>query len=127
MGTLATVDEDGSPHVVPFVFALVGDTLYSAVDEKPKASPRLRRLDNIRRDPRVAVVVDHYEEDWSRLWWVRLRGTARVLEDGDERDRALALLAHKYPQYRAAPPKGAVIAVDVSEWRAWAASTHNGD
>jgi PPOX class probable F420-dependent enzyme len=88
------------------VFALDGDTLYSAVDEKPKRSRTLRRIENARVRPDVTVLVDHYEEDWQRLWWIRLRGQARVLDRGDERDRALALLTEKYPQYADAPPHG---------------------
>jgi PPOX class probable F420-dependent enzyme len=116
---LATVDARGRPHVVPICFVLAGDVLYSAVDHKPKRSPRLKRLDNIRANPGVAVLVDHYEDDWSRLWWVRLRGRGRVLGAGEERERALALLTDKYPQYRAQPPGGAVIAIDLDEWREW--------
>jgi PPOX class probable F420-dependent enzyme len=116
---LATVGADGRPHLVPICFVLEGDVLYSAVDEKPKRSKRLKRLENIRNRPEVAVLVDHYEEDWTRLWWVRLDGTARVLEDCPERERALALLRSKYEQYRSQPPSGAVIAVRVDRWRAW--------
>jgi PPOX class probable F420-dependent enzyme len=122
VGHLATIDAGGRPHVVPICFALAGETLYSAVDRKPKTSDRLRRLDNVRKNPSVAVLVDHYEEDWSRLWWVRLRGQARVLEEGPERDRGLALLQDKYLQYRSTPPLGAVIAVAVDDWRGWSAS-----
>jgi PPOX class probable F420-dependent enzyme len=118
---LATVDGQGRPHVVPICFALADDVLYSAVDSKPKRSPRLKRLENIRANPNVTVLVDHYEDDWSRLWWVRLRGRGRVLEGGEERDRALALLADKYQQYRAEPPVDAVIAIDLDEWREWRA------
>jgi PPOX class probable F420-dependent enzyme len=116
---LATVDGQGRPHVVPICFALADDVLYSAVDSKPKRSPQLKRLENIRANPNVTVLVDHYEDDWSRLWWVRVRGRGRVLEGGEERDRALALLADKYPQYRAEPPVDAVIAIDLDEWREW--------
>jgi len=116
---LATVDADGSPHVVPICFALAGETLYTAVDRKPKRSPRLKRLENVRQNPRVEVVVDHYEEEWSALWWVRLRGRGRDLDHGDERDRALALLAGKYPQYRAEPPPGPVLAVELDGWSGW--------
>jgi PPOX class probable F420-dependent enzyme len=119
---LATIDSSGRSHLVPICFVLEGSTLYSAVDQKPKISTRLRRLDNIRDHPSVSVLVDHYEEDWSRLWWVRLRGEARVLEDGAERARALALLTMKYAQYRDAPPDGPAIAVAVDDWRGWAAS-----
>ena len=116
---LATTDPDGRPHLVPIVFALDGDTLYSAVDKKPKRSRTLRRIENARARPDVTVIVDHYEEDWTRLWWIRLRGRARVLDDGQERERALELLAEKYPQYRAELPDGPVLAVDVTEVRDW--------
>jgi PPOX class probable F420-dependent enzyme len=118
---LATTDPDGRPHLVPIVFALEGDTLYSAVDRKPKRSRRLRRIENARERPDVTVLVDHYDDDWGRLWWIRLRGQARVLDGGEEHDRALALLAEKYPQYRIAPPGGPVLAVDVVEVRTWSA------
>jgi PPOX class probable F420-dependent enzyme len=107
---------------VPICFALEGDVLYSAVDQKPKRSRNLRRLRNLRERPWATVLVDHYEEDWSALWWVRLRGPARVLEDGEEAGRALAVLTAKYPQYRREPPGGPVIALHVAEWRAWDAS-----
>src|SRR5207249_6407490 len=89
---LATTDPDGRPHLVPIVFALEGNTLYSAVDRKPKRSSKLRRIENARARPDVTILVDHYEDDWDRLWWTRLRGLARVLDDGDERGHALALL-----------------------------------
>jgi PPOX class probable F420-dependent enzyme len=118
---LATIDPDGRPHLVPIGFALDGDTLYSAVDRKPKRSTTLRRIENARARPDVTVLVDHYEEDWSRLWWIRLRGRARVLDDGEERDRALALLQAKYPQYQEEPPGGPVLAVDITEVREWSA------
>jgi PPOX class probable F420-dependent enzyme len=123
VGRLATVSPDGRPHLVPLCFALDGEVLYSAVDDKPKRSKRLQRVENIRNRPRVAVIVDHYDEDWTRLWWVRLDGTARVLDTGSEREHALALLRSKYQQYRAQPPTGAVIAVDVVRWRGWSAGT----
>jgi PPOX class probable F420-dependent enzyme len=118
---LATLDPDGRPHLVPIVFVLDGDTVYSAVDTKPKRSRALRRIENVRREPRVTVLVDRYDDDWSRLWWVRLRGRGRVLDGGDEAERALELLATKYEQYRAAPPGLPVLAIDVDEWRAWSA------
>ena len=119
---LATTDPDGRPHLVPIVFALEGNTtLYSAVDRKPKRSSKLRRIENARARPDVTILVDHYEDDWGRLWWIRLRGLARVLDDGDERDHALALLQKKYPQYRTEPPDGTVLAVDVTEVREWTA------
>jgi PPOX class probable F420-dependent enzyme len=85
---LATIDRDGRPHLVPIAFVLDGDTLYSAVDAKPKRSRTLRRIENARERPDVTVLIDHYEDDWKRLWWVRLRGRARVLDDGEEAERA---------------------------------------
>jgi PPOX class probable F420-dependent enzyme len=118
---LATLDADGRPHLVPIVFVLDGDTLYSAVDAKPKRSRTLRRIENVRRRPDVTVLIDHYDDDWTRLWWVRLRGGARVLDDGEEAAHALALLAAKYEQYRKAAPGPPVLAIDITEWRAWAA------
>jgi PPOX class probable F420-dependent enzyme len=116
---LATTDPDGRPHLVPIVFAVEGDTLYSAVDRKPKRSTKLRRIENARVRPDVTILVDHYDEDWRQLWWIRLRGRARVLDDGDERSRALALLQEKYPQYRSEPPDGPVLAVDITDVRSW--------
>src|SRR5712692_6363268 len=86
---LGTIGATGAPHLVPFCIALDGDVLYSAVDRKPKRSVRLRRLENAAAEPRVCVLVDHYEEDWSRLWWVRLDGRALQLEPGAETERAL--------------------------------------
>ena len=118
---LATVDPDGRPHLVPFCFALDQDTLYSAVDAKPKTTTALRRLANVSARPDVTVLVDHYEEDWTRLWWVRLRGRARVVEAGPELARGLELLAAKYGQYRQEPPPGPVLVVELTEARAWSA------
>jgi len=115
---LATVDATGRPHVVPICFAIEGDTLYTAVDEKPKRTRRLRRLANIEANPVVEVLIDHYDEDWSRLRWARLRGTARIVEDR----HAVELLAAKYPQYQEEPPAGPVIAVAIEEQKEWTAS-----
>jgi len=116
---LATVTAAGRPHLVPCCFALAADAIYSAVDAKPKTTLALRRLDNIRANPAAALVVDHYSDDWSALWWVRVDGLARVVEDPSERARALELLAAKYPQYALTTPPGDVIAIDVTAWRAW--------
>jgi PPOX class probable F420-dependent enzyme len=115
---LATVDATGRPHVVPICFAIEGDTLYTAVDEKPKRTRQLRRLANIRANPAVEVLIDHYEDDWSRLRWTRLRGAARIVDDR----HAVELLAAKYPQYREQPPAGPVIAVAIEERSEWTAS-----
>lgn len=116
---LATVTAEGLPHIVPCCFAMAGDTLWSAVDAKPKSTLALRRLDNLRRHPGVSLLVDHYEEDWDRLWWVRIDGTARVLTGADERERALDRLAAKYVHYAERRPPGAVIAVTITGWRSW--------
>jgi PPOX class probable F420-dependent enzyme len=118
---LATLTPDGRLHLVPISFVLDGDTLYSAVDDKPKRSRRLQRLANVRANPDVAVLVDHYDEDWSRLWWVRLRGAGRIVEQGVELEAALRLLAVKYEQYRRQPPGGPVLAIELREWRGWEA------
>jgi PPOX class probable F420-dependent enzyme len=123
VGRLATVDPDGRPNPVPFVFAVEDDLLVSAVDRKPKRSRDLRRLANIRERPDVAVLIDHYDEDWERIWWVRLRGRGRVVEEGPERDRALAMLAAKYPQYVEDPPDGPAILIAVDDWKGWSADT----
>jgi len=118
---LATVDADGRPHLVPCCFALEGDVAYSVVDHKPKRTAALRRLDNIAANPGVCLLVDHYDDDWSALWWVRFDGTARVVIEGPEHERAITRLMAKYPQYRATPPSGAVVAIDVTTVRSWSA------
>ena len=120
---LATLRPDGTPRLVPVTFALVDGLVCTAVDEvKPKRSTRLARLADIAHDPRVALIVDHYEEDWRGLWWVRVDGTAAVHSDGDLRSRALAALVAKYPPYAAAPPDGVVLVVTPQRWSGWAAS-----
>lgn len=103
------------------MFAVEGDTIYSAVDRKPKRSTTLRRIENARVRPDVTILVDHYDEDWRQLWWIRVRGRARVLDDGEERTHALALMQEKYPQYSSEPPDGPVLAVDVTDVRSWSA------
>ena len=124
---LATVGRDGQPHLVPIVFAVAGDTIYSAVDAKPKRSTALRRIANIRVNPRVCVLADHYDDAaWNALWWVRADGTARIVEPGtgdddSERGRAVDLLVARYQQYREQRPTGAVLAIDVMRWSGWAA------
>jgi PPOX class probable F420-dependent enzyme len=119
VGRLATVTRGGRPHIVPCCFVLDGDTVYSAVDDKPKSTFDLVRLDNLRSREVASLLVDHYEEDWTMLWWVRLDGTGRVAETGDDRERALGLLAAKYEQYRQQIPSGPVVVIDVTSWRAW--------
>jgi PPOX class probable F420-dependent enzyme len=124
---LATVGADRRPHLVPICFVLDGDVLYSAVDRKPKRSQNLKRIENVRANPHVSVLVDHYDDDWTQLWWVRLDGQARVLTEGPERERALRLLAAKYPQYAAETPTGPVLAVDIERRRSWAHGDYDPD
>ena len=119
VGHLATVTPDGAPHIVPCCFALVDGVVYSAVDAKPKSTLALRRLDNLRANPSTSLLVDHYAEDWSTLWWVRVDGAGRVVDGGAERDAALQHLSEKYEQYRRDEPPGPVVAIDVTGWRAW--------
>ena len=117
---LATADLEGRPHLVPIVFALAGETLYSVVDAKPKRTTELRRLRNVRSNPSVSLLVDHYDDaDWNALWWVRADGAARVLDLAEDEARtAVQLLAERHPQQRAAGP---VLAVDVERWSGWSA------
>jgi PPOX class probable F420-dependent enzyme len=117
---LATVDGGGQPHLVPIVFTLAHDTIYSVVDAKPKRTTELRRLRNVRSNPRVSILVDHYDDaDWSALWWVRADGAARVLDLAEPEARfAVQLLAERYPQQR---PVGPVLAIDVERWSCWSA------
>ena len=121
---IATVRPDGTPHVTPFVFALRPTEdgairVYWAVDDKPKRSGRLQRIENIRTNPAVEIVVDGYDDDWSALWWVRLRGNGRVVTADDERATALEALASKYERYRSGPPTGDVVAIDVETITSW--------
>lgn len=116
---LATVDATGAPHLVPLVFALVGDVIHSAVDGKPKRHTALRRLANIGHEPRVSVLADHYDDDWAQLWWVRADGVARVLESSPA---GLAALTAKYPQYVTVPPPGPFLEIQVRHWASWSAS-----
>jgi PPOX class probable F420-dependent enzyme len=116
---LATVREDGSPHIVPFVFELQGDTIFAIVDDKPKRTQNVMRLANIRANSRVSVLVDSYGENWDKLWWVRADGEARVIEEGEDRDHVVNMLTEKYPQYRDQPPTGPAIVILVKQWRHW--------
>jgi PPOX class probable F420-dependent enzyme len=117
---LATADPEGRPHLVPVVFAVRDDTVYSAVDAKPKRTTSLRRLANVAVNPAVSLLVDHYEDDWERLWWVRADGRGRVLDaESPEAQRATEWLRERYPQQRTT---GAVLAVDVKRWSGWAAA-----
>ena len=119
VGRLATVTPDGAPHLVPCCFVLAGDTIYTAVDAKPKSTLALRRIANLRANPHASLLVDEYRDDWTQLWWIRVDGSARVIADGPEREKALELLGAKYEQYAQTPPPGAVIAIAAGTWRCW--------
>jgi PPOX class probable F420-dependent enzyme len=123
---LATVTADGRPHLVPVCFALLAtgdrDVIVSGTDEKPKRSLSLQRLRNLRANPAAALIVDHYEDDWTRVWWVRVDGRGRVLDDGPERDAAIDALREKYVQYEQVGLPGAVLVIDVERWRGWSYS-----
>ena len=120
---LSTVRPDGVPHVVPIVFALVDDTVFSAVDAKPKRSPHLQRLANVRAEPRCALLVDHYEDDWRRLWWVRADGTGVVVEAPPAEHPGIRALVQRFPQYRDQPPSGPLLVVTVHRWTGWASTS----
>ncbi|MGN6199100.1 TIGR03668 family PPOX class F420-dependent oxidoreductase [Humibacter sp.] len=119
---LATVRPDGGPHVVPVTFAVEGDLVYTAVDHKPKSARSLLRLDNVARHPRVALLADHYSDDWDELWWVRVDGRASVVTDADEARHPIDALVERYEQYREHRPAGPVIVIRVDHWTGWASS-----
>jgi PPOX class probable F420-dependent enzyme len=116
---LATAGPDG-PHLVPIAFAVAGGVIYHAIDHKPKRTTALKRLDNLRADPRCSVLVDAYDEDWEQLWWVRADGVGSILAPGHS--EAVAALGAKYPQYAGRPPLGPVVAIKVSRWSEWSAA-----
>ena len=120
VGRLATLRRNGTPHLVPICFAVVGDTVVSAVDEKPKTTRRLQRLANVEANPAVTLLVDHYDEEWSQVWWARVDGRARVVEVGPERDKAVAALRAKYEQYEHVGIGGAAVVIDADRWSGWA-------
>ena len=120
---LSTVRPGGGPHVVPMVFALVDDTVFSAVDAKPKRSRDLQRLANVRAEPRCALLVDHYEDDWRRLWWVRADGVAEVVVDPPAEHPGIQALVQRFSQYRDEPPFGPLLVVTVQRWTGWASSS----
>ena len=122
VGRLATADDNGTPHVLPVGYALGADTLYITIDDKPKRTSgrKLKRLRNIIENPQAAVVVDRYDEDWSRLGWVMLRGRAEILDDGEEHDTAQTLLRARYPQLLGMQIAGyPVIALRIERTTSW--------
>jgi PPOX class probable F420-dependent enzyme len=119
---MATAGRDGRPHIVPICFTLDNDTLYFAVDFKPKRSPNLKRIRNIAANPAVSVLIDHYEDDWDKLWWVRLDGQARLVTEAGEVQRAVNHLAQRYEQYRAIRPAGPVVAIAIERITGWSAA-----
>ncbi len=121
VGHLGTTSSDGVPHVVPVCFALVGDTAYTAVDHKPKRTTQLRRIANVEATGRACLLIDEYDEDWSRLWWVRLDGGGRIVDEAQELAVALASLTTKYPQYAQQPPLGPVLALEITRFSGWSA------
>jgi PPOX class probable F420-dependent enzyme len=128
VGRLGTVRADGGAHVVPCCFALLEgtDTVVSAVDGKPKSTLALQRLANVRANPTASLLVDHYDDDWTTLWWVRVDATARILKSGASCERALDVLCAKYDQYRRIRPPGPVLALTIREWRGWSARPDEG-
>jgi PPOX class probable F420-dependent enzyme len=119
---LATVGHDGGPHIVPITFALDDDAIYFAIDFKPKKTADLQRLRNIEANPSVSVLVDHYEDDWTKLWWVRADGTARIVIDGAVFEKGIALLTRRYAQYRSVRPAGPVVSIAIDRMTGWSAS-----
>jgi PPOX class probable F420-dependent enzyme len=119
VAALATVGSDGQPHLVPVVFAVHGGAVYTAVDAKPKTTQRVRRLVNIEANPRVSLLVDHYTEDWTQLWWVRADGIATIHRSGEQMATGYALLRRKYPQYQRITLDGPVVAVEIRHWSSW--------
>jgi len=120
---LGTTSPTGRVELVPITFALLDGRIVTAVDHKPKTTTRLKRLDNVRANPEVGVLVDHYDDtDWDALWWVRVRGLAEVVERGARHRAAVEALAAKYPQYRGRAPEGPAIVVEPLRWQWWSAS-----
>jgi PPOX class probable F420-dependent enzyme len=116
---LATVTPEGTPHLVPVVFALDRHVIYTAVDAKPKTTQRLRRLANIEKNPAVSLLVDHYAEDWTQLWWVRVDGRAAIAGDGEALRTGYRLLRAKYDQYQSVSLDGPVITITAARWSSW--------
>ena len=122
VATLATIRTDGRVDLVPITFAFDDRVLVTAIDHKKKSTIELKRLDNIRQFPEVTLLVDHYDDqDWKQLWWVRVRGRAKVYESGKDYERALDILSDRYSQYGEIRPKGPAIVIERTEITGWKA------
>jgi PPOX class probable F420-dependent enzyme len=119
VATLATINELATARLVPFCFVLDGDVVWSVVDDKPKRSRELRRLSDIGRTPAVTILAHNWDEDWGRLWWVRVDGSARVVDEAGELERAIGLLSAKYPQYKQLRPPGPALAIHIERIIGW--------
>jgi PPOX class probable F420-dependent enzyme len=120
---LGTLSKTGRVDLVPITFAIVDDVVYTAVDHKPKTTTELKRLENVRANPEVSILIDEYDDaDWSTLWWVRLRGLAHVIDDGPRHEAAVDALVAKYEQYRSVRPEGPAIEIELIRWQWWSAS-----
>ena len=119
---LATAGADGQPYLVPVTFAVDDDLIYITVDHKPKTTTKLKRLRNIRENPRVALLADHYADDWDQLWWVRVDGWASIIEDERAVAHPIDALAVRYQQYRYVRPAGPVIVIQADNWSGWSST-----
>ena len=122
VAVLGTLDVAGGPHLVPVTFVVDGGSVWTAVDDKPKSAAQLRRHANIRADPRVSLLAQHWDEDWTGLWWVRADGTATLSDTRATVERIAGLLRRKYVQYDQVGVRGPVIEVAVHRWRGWTAT-----
>jgi PPOX class probable F420-dependent enzyme len=123
VAVLASIGRDGAPHLVPVVFALDGERIHLAVDTKPKRGGELARVANLRAEPRSALLVHGYEEDWDRLWWARADGRASIVAEGPALERTRTLLEDRYPQYRGGTRViGPAIVIEVERWSGWSAA-----
>lgn len=120
---LATAGLDLQPHLVPVTYAVEGDEIVIGIDQKPKTTYNLRRLRNIAENPRVAILCDHYDDDWTQLWWVRADGSADIVTEGDAWSAAIEQLTAKYEQYQSDPPRGPVIRIHVDALSGWSYSS----
>lgn len=120
VAVLGTIDATGAAHLVPVTYVVSGDRVFIAIDDKPKRDRDLKRLRNIAADPRVSLLAQHYQDDWSGLWWARADGTARVIGPGDMPFGVLGGLVGRYDWYRTHQPAGPVIEVTVEKWSGWA-------